>query len=124
MRPFIAVCTRRPENIVLQFTNCLQIEGERVWCAHAINLSSLGVHIKLVRSAVEITAPCPVAAEAHRFQMAGRKWLEEGGRKRQTPTAKNKQPDHTPTPPHRTLTPRAWKTVKQNPVAFAVSCGG
>lgn len=51
-------------------------------CARAINLGSLGVHIKLIKSVVEIMAeraPCPVAAAAHRFQMAGRKWLEENG---------------------------------------------
>lgn len=66
------------------FTNCLRIEGKRggAACARAINLGSLGVHIKLIKSVVEIMAeraPCPVAAAAHRFQMAGRKWLEENG---------------------------------------------
>lgn len=65
-----------------------------VWCAHAITLSSLGVHVKLVKSAVEIMAlaPCPGAAAAHRFQMAGRK------KRPDTPTATNPTP-----PPHTNL---------------------
>lgn len=86
-----------------------------VWCAHAINLSSLGVHIKLVKSAVEIMVlcrrgSCPVAAVAHHFQMEGRKWLEGGGSKRQTPA--RLKTNNLTAHPHTTHQPQQQKTVK------------
>lgn len=86
-----------------------------VWCAHARNLSSLGVHSKLVKSAVEIMALCKrgsLSSSCNGSSFSdGRE--EEAGRWRRTPDthmAKNK--------PHHTWTPRAWMAVKTNNSLF------
>lgn len=53
--------------------------------AHAFKLRGLGVHIKLIKSVVDYGVlqtrhQSPVAGTPPHFQMAGRKWINEGGR--------------------------------------------
>lgn len=53
--------------------------------AHAFKPRGLGVHIKLIKSVVDYGVlqtrhQRPVAGTPPHFQMAGRKWINEGGR--------------------------------------------